>query len=158
MALFDYKSPTCAADIREFTKNRLAYAADCITTVDSMKICYDALGADGGRYVALESFPVLGHSRRSVRPSWVFAINAFGCGVDWFGPYRFEPSQADRDFAEAWIREAAGLLWDGVIKPLPYRIIGETLEAVDMGLDELAKGQVSGTKLVCIANKSMVVS
>lgn len=153
---FDYKSPTCAEDIREFTVDQLAHAADCITTADSMRICYESIGAQGGRYVALDSFPIASHSRRAVRPSWVFAMSAFGSAVDWVAPYKCDGSQADRDFAAAWTRDVAGLVRDGAIKPLRYRVIGETLEDIDKGLEELGSGRVSGTKLVCLVDKSMV--
>ncbi|KAK1977245.1 chaperonin 10-like protein [Colletotrichum cereale] len=153
---FDYKSPTCASDIRDFTQDQLAYAADCITTADSMRICYEALGGAGGRYVALVSFPIASHTRRAVRPSWVFAMRVFGSAVDWGAPYKFGPSPADRDFAEAWTREVAVLVRDGVVKPLPYRVIGETLGDIDRGVEELGSGRVSGTKLVCLVDKSMV--
>ncbi|KAK2042675.1 GroES-like protein [Colletotrichum somersetense] len=155
-AAFDYKSPTCASDIRKFTRDQLAYAADCIITADTMRICYDALGAAGGRYVALDRFPIAGHSRRSVRPSWVFAMKAFGSAIDWVAPYEFEPSPAHRDYAETWTREVAGLVRDGAVKPLPYRIIGETLHDIDKGLVELRAGRVSGTKLICLVDKSML--
>ncbi|KAL0936840.1 uncharacterized protein CTRU02_209056 [Colletotrichum truncatum] len=154
---FDYRSSTCASDIRELTKNRLAYAADCITTADSMKTCYGSLGEQGGRYIALDSFPIASHSRRAVRPSWIFAMSAFGSAVDWVAPYKCGPTPADRDFAEAWIKEAAQLVEDGVVMPLRYRVIGETLDDVEKGLDELRGGRVSGTKLVCLVSKAMVV-
>ncbi|KAI3392861.1 hypothetical protein diail_5036 [Diaporthe ilicicola] len=154
-AAFDYNSPTCASDIRDLTGNQLAYAADCITTADSMRICYESLGAEGGRYVALDSFPISGHSRRAVRPSWVFAMSAFGSAVDWVAPYKCDPSPADRHFAAAWTRKVAKLVRDGVVKPLRYRVIGETLEDVDDGLEELRSGRVSGMKLVCLVDRSM---
>ncbi|KAF6814639.1 zinc-binding oxidoreductase [Colletotrichum musicola] len=146
---FDYKSPTCAADILAFTKNQLSFAADCITTPDSMKLCYEALGPEGGRYVALDSFPVSGHSRRAVRPSWVFAMSAFGAAVDWVAPYKCAASRADRDFAAAWVAEAAALVGKGAVRPLRYRVVGEALEDVDRGFEELRAGRVSGEKLVC---------
>ncbi|KAJ5017244.1 Trans-enoyl reductase lepG [Colletotrichum sp. SAR 10_99] len=153
---FDYTSPTCAADIRALTADRLAHAADCITTPDSMRICYDALGAAGGRYVALDSFPIASHSRRAVRPSWIFAMSAFGSAVDWVAPYKCGASTADREFAAAWTREVAALVGAGDVRPLRYRVVGETLDDVGQGLEELRSGRVSGTKLVCIVDKSMV--
>jgi aspyridone synthetase trans-acting enoyl reductase len=155
-AAFDYKSPTCASDIRDFTKHQLAYAADCITTTESMKTCYESLGTEGGRYVALDSFSIASHSRRSVGPSWVFAMSAFGSAVDWVAPYKCEASPADRTFAAVWMREVGGLVRDGTVKPLPHRIIGQTLGDIDKGLEELRSGRVSGMKLVCSVNKSLV--
>ncbi|KAK6222957.1 hypothetical protein QIS74_03802 [Colletotrichum tabaci] len=155
-AAFDYNSPTCASDIRALTDDRLAHAADCITTPASMKICYDAMGAAGGRYVALDSFPIASHSRRAVRPSWVFAMSAFGCAVDWVAPYKCHPSPADRLFAETWMRRAADLVRDGEVRPLRFRLVGDSLGDVSKGLEELRQGTVSGEKLVCVVNRSIV--
>ncbi|KAK2596714.1 hypothetical protein QQS21_006229 [Conoideocrella luteorostrata] len=148
-AVYDYRSTTCAADILSLTKNKLVYAVDCITNSESMKICYGALGSKGGRYVALDSFLISGHSRRAVRPSWVFAMSAFGCAVDWVAPYKCGPSLADRDFAENWFREATLLVHDGIVRPHRYRVVGDSLQSVGEGLKELHRGQVSGVKLVC---------
>lgn len=121
-----------------------------------MRICYEALGAAGGRYVALDSFPIASHSRRAVRPSWVFAMSAFGSAVDWVAPYKCGASPADREFAAAWTREVAALVGAGDVRPPRYRVVGETLDDVGQGLEELRSGRVSGTKLVCIVDKSMV--
>ncbi|TKW51838.1 Enoyl reductase LovC [Colletotrichum tanaceti] len=120
-----------------------------------MNICYDAMGAAAGRYVALDSFPVASHSRRAVRPSWVFAMTAFGCAVDWVAPYKCRPSPADRLFAESWMRRAADLVRDGHVRPLRFRVVGDSLGDVSKGLEELRRGAVSGEKLVCIVDRSI---
>ncbi|PIG79034.1 hypothetical protein AARAC_003584 [Aspergillus arachidicola] len=52
---FDYRSASCGVAIRAFTKGKLSLILDCITSTDSMKNCYAAMGARGGRYIALES-------------------------------------------------------------------------------------------------------
>ena len=101
-AWFDYKSPTCGADIREHTGDTLAYALDCITDTSSMGICYEALGSSGGRYVALDAFPVRGHTRRSVRPDFVVTPTQFGQAIRWTPPYDLEPRPHDLKCAEIW--------------------------------------------------------
>ena len=53
-AVFDYRSPSCGADIKKYTKNGLGYAIDCITEESSMKICYAAIGRAGGRYIGMD--------------------------------------------------------------------------------------------------------
>ncbi|KAE8422819.1 chaperonin 10-like protein [Aspergillus pseudocaelatus] len=45
---FDYRSASCGVAIRAFTKGKLSLILDCITSTDSMKICYAAMGARGG--------------------------------------------------------------------------------------------------------------
>ncbi|KAH8707652.1 hypothetical protein GQ44DRAFT_715601 [Phaeosphaeriaceae sp. PMI808] len=49
--------PECAPKIRAYTKNGLRYAFDCITSRESMQICYASLGRVGGRYTALDPYP-----------------------------------------------------------------------------------------------------
>lgn len=64
-AAFDYHTPTCASDILAATKGELKFVLDCITTTDSMKLCYEAIGSAGGRYISLDPFPLRSHTRRS---------------------------------------------------------------------------------------------
>ncbi|KAL8369932.1 hypothetical protein RB595_000337 [Gaeumannomyces hyphopodioides] len=165
-AVFDYHAgpETCAAEIRDHTAGRLRLAIDCITSPDSMRLCYGALrllseqqaGSEGvmgdSRYVALDSFPVSGHTRRAVRPSWVFAMTGFGAPVDWTGPYRCDARPDHREFAARWMRdEVPRLLEQGAVKPLARtRVQGRSLLDVQAGLRELSEGRVSGEKLVCV--------
>lgn len=64
-AVFDYRTPTCASDILAATSGKLRLAMDCITTTESMKLCYGAIGGSGGRYISLDPFPLRAHTRRS---------------------------------------------------------------------------------------------
>jgi NADPH:quinone reductase-like Zn-dependent oxidoreductase len=77
--VFDYRSPTCAADIRAYTKNELAYALDCITLAETTQLCYESLGRAGGRYVGLEPFrqAVADTRALTVQPSWLMALTIF---------------------------------------------------------------------------------
>lgn len=143
--------------MRAFTNNRLAFAADCITTTASMTLCYDALGQDiaaGQRYVCLDTIPVAAHSRRSVRPSMALVITAYGCAVNWRNGYRCEATPFDRDFVAAWTVEVEELLRTGAVVPMRYEVVGKGLDCqrVEEGLLKLSSGQVSGTKLVCIVD------
>ncbi|KAL3480964.1 hypothetical protein BJX99DRAFT_194647 [Aspergillus californicus] len=72
-AAFDYRSPSCGSDILEYTQNSLGYALDCVSTSETMEICYKALGSKGGRYLALDQFPTRLHTRRSIRPDLILA-------------------------------------------------------------------------------------
>lgn len=161
VAVHDYRSDDCVAAIRASTRGRLGTAVDCITSADSMRICYQALrnlGADDelnhARYVSLDNFPISGHTRRAVLPSWVFAMTAFGRALDWGAPYKTDARRRDRDFAVDWMKEVDGLVGQGNIRPLQVRVVDGSLEtAVKGGLDLLRRpGAVSGEKLVCRVN------
>lgn len=147
-AVFDYHSPTCGSQIREFTGNKLAHVIDCITDTSSMRICYEALSQAGGRYVSLDPFPIRGHTRRTVRPSWVLSLTMFGQPVGWKRPFKRDAQPRDRKFAREWFQTAQKLLNSGDLKPHPFEVRTGGLEQVPEGIDAVRKGKIQGKKLV----------
>ncbi|KAK0120181.1 hypothetical protein ONS95_011587 [Cadophora gregata] len=147
-ATFDYHSPTCGADIREYTSGDLALVLDCITDTASMSICYEALGPKGGRYVALDAFPLRGHTRRSVIPAWVCTPTQFGHAITWAAPYNLEPRPQDHECAKKWYVVAQKFLDSGLISPHPLETRRGGLAAVGGGMDAVRRGEVKGKKLV----------
>lgn len=145
---WDYHSPSCAGDIRAFTKDRLAYALDCITDSGSMKICYAALGSAGGRYVGLDQFPIRGHTRRNVRPDWILALTVTGKPIRWQKPYRRDAKPKDKMFAQRWAPIMQQLLDSGDIQTHPMETSDEGLEGVPEGADRVRKGLAGGRKLI----------
>ncbi|RYP13803.1 hypothetical protein DL767_010582 [Monosporascus sp. MG133] len=148
VAAFDYHSPTCGAEIREYTGNTLALALDCITDTASMGVCYEALGDTGGRYVALDSFPLRGHTRRSVTPDWVCTYTQFGHRIAWVPPYNLDARPMDLACAQDWYVVAQRLLDEGRIQAHPQEERRGGLEAVAQGMEEVMKGLIKGRKLV----------
>lgn len=145
---FDYHSPSCGTDILQYTNDTLAYAFDCITETGSMKTCYTAIGSKGGQYVALDPFPIRGHTRRSIKPNWIIAFTIFNKPISWQRPYRRDARPQDREFGEAWFRTVQKLLDEGAIKPHPHEKRAGGLAGVAGGIDRVRKGLVSGAKLV----------
>ncbi|KAK3693044.1 Enoyl reductase [Podospora appendiculata] len=148
VATFDYRSPTVGSDIRSLTHDSMTFALDCITTTSSMAMCYEALASSGGNYVSLDPFPIRSHTRRSVRPSWVFGLTMFGTPVRWQRPFNAEAKPNDRAFSEQWFLMVQELLNDGLIKTCNYEVRQGGLSAIAGGIDEVRKGLVSGKKLV----------
>ncbi|KAE8153455.1 chaperonin 10-like protein [Aspergillus avenaceus] len=147
-AAFDYKSPTCGAQIREFTNGTLAYALDCITDTHSMAICYEGIGPTGGKYLSLDPFPIRGHTRRSVKPNWVLSLTMYNQPINWKRPFKRDARPKDREFAARWFQIAQEFLDSGVIQSHPYQVREAGWENMQCGLDSLLKGEVSGVKLV----------
>lgn len=156
-AWFNYKSPTCGADIREHTNDSLAYALDCITDTSSMAICYEALGSSGGRYVALDAFPVRGHTRRSVVPEWVCTPTQFGHAIRWTAPYDLEARPRDLECAEEWYVVAQQLVDGGHIEPPEVEERDGGLAAVSEGVEEVRRGLIKGRRLVYPITSSIAV-
>ena len=145
---FDYHSTSCGDDIRAYTQNSLEYALDCITDTSSMRICYAAIGSKGGKYVALDPFPIRAHTRRSVKPSWIITFTMFNKPIKWQKPFEREAKPKDREFAEKWFQIAQALLNEGLITPHALEKRAGGLAGVIEGVDRVRRGLVSGVKLV----------
>lgn len=145
---FDYHTSTLAEEVRNFTKNLLTDALDCITDSASMNVCYSALGSQGGRYVGLDQFPIRSHTRRDVRPEWIVAWTLSGEAIRWQRPYRRAPRPRHKIFGQEWNVVAQRLLDAGVIVNHPIDFRSGGLAAIPEGIDALRKGLTDGKKLV----------
>lgn len=150
---FDYNSPTCGADIRLHTDNSLAYVVDCVTNVATMTMCYEAIGTQGGTYIALDATAnTVKYTRRDVRADWVMANTLLGepCKLD--GVYGRPSAPEHREFASHFFRLAEQWLAEGNIRNHPLEIRTGGLETVDSGLRDLRDGVIRGKKLVVPLN------
>jgi NADPH:quinone reductase-like Zn-dependent oxidoreductase len=148
-AVFDYTSPTCAADIRAHTRNSLRLALDCITTSDTTRLCYAALGRAGGRYVALDPYSAaVAATRAVVRPDWVFGLELLGEDIAWPAPHGRKANPVAKAFCEEWQRTMQGLLDRGQIRTHPQLVRDTGLAGALEGLEQLRTKKVSGQKLI----------
>ncbi|KAJ4386025.1 hypothetical protein N0V93_008916 [Gnomoniopsis smithogilvyi] len=146
---FDYHSPTCAMEIRNYTKNSLSHVLDCVTQAETMKMCYEAIGTAGGKYVALDPFSThIQYTRRDVKAEWLMIYSLFGTPVKLSGVYGRPARPQDRRFASVMFPIAERLIHDGQLKPHPVEIRQGGLEAVANGIEDLRSSQVKGRKLV----------
>lgn len=147
--VFDYRSPTCGADIRAHTKNALRYALDCITTSESMQLCYTAIGRAGGRYTALDPFPeLIAQSRKTIKPDWVLGPAMLGKDIGWPAPHG-RPADPDmKRFGLQWIATVQDLLDQGKIREHPIVVESGGVEQVLKGMERIRANKISGKKLV----------
>lgn len=147
---FDRYSPSVAAEIRGYTGGELEHALDCVTQVDTTKMCYEALGRAGGRYVALEppNPAVLLTRPHTVKASWVLAFTTFGLEVPLDGEYYREARPDERALNAEGLRIVERLLPRGLIDPHPVRILSGGLEGVVRGVETIATQPPSGYKMV----------
>ena len=146
--VFDYKSPTCAADIRAYTKNTLQYAFDCITEDDSMKICYGAIGRAGGRYTAVEPFPTRHKTRKAIRDEWILALTIYGKKVELEGVFGRDASTEDYEFGKKFFEEVEKILWEGRLICHPLVVGKGGFQGVVEGVDRIRHKAMSGQKMV----------
>lgn len=149
--VFDYRSPTCAADIRAYTGNQLAYAFDCVAEADTTQLCYGSIGRAGGRYVTLEPFRESIAKTRdlTIDPSWFLATSIFGNKIALDGVYSREAKHQDRAFAtQAFLAVQALLDRGGLIDTHPVKSMPGGWEGVIRGVDIIRSQPPSGYKLV----------
>ncbi|KAJ0124366.1 Enoyl reductase LovC [Diaporthe amygdali] len=151
VATFDYRAPTCGADIRRFTEGRLAHVLDCAPSVEgteSMRMCYAAIGPKGGRYVALNPISTLvKYTRRDVSADWLMAVAMFGETVSLPGVYGRPARPELRTLAARIFRTAEMLISQGLLTEPRFQIRAGGLGAVGQGVEELRRG-LTGGKLV----------
>ncbi|EGU86419.1 hypothetical protein FOPG_16510 [Fusarium oxysporum f. sp. conglutinans race 2 54008] len=146
---FDYRSSTCGREIKNLTRNTLVHALDCVTSVDTMAMCFEAIGAKGGKYVALEAPPTqVKYIRRDITVDWVQALSLFGKPVKLEGVYGRPASPLDRQFAAYLYQEAEKWTEQGLIRGPDFQLGKDGLEGIRDGIDHVRKGQVQGYKLV----------
>jgi len=149
VATFDYHSSTCGADIRLLTRNKLTRVLDCITTAESMTMCYTAIGSSGGRYIGLDPIsPHVKYSRRDVSADWAMAVAMFGYPVRLVGDYGRAAAPALRELAKGIYSTGKMLISKGFLQRPLTQIRAGGLAAVIEGIDDLRQGRVTGTKLV----------
>ncbi|KAK4107227.1 GroES-like protein [Canariomyces notabilis] len=149
VATLDYRSPTCGADIRSLTGNSLTRVLDCVTSAETMAMCYSAIGSKGGRYVALD--PVSTHvkyTRRDVSADWPMALAIFGHPVRLAGVYGRPATPALRGLGARIFCMAEALIERGELRGPPFQVRKGGLAAVDRGIEDLRKGRAKGEKLV----------
>ncbi|KAJ3496491.1 hypothetical protein NLG97_g2617 [Lecanicillium saksenae] len=148
-ACFDYHSTTCGADIRSHTDNKLGLVLDCVTDANTMSLCYEAMGAQGGSYIALEPIAsTVKYTRRDIRADWVMANTLLGGTCSLAGVYGRPSTLRHREFASNFYTLAEGFLNDAKIRNHPIRVLDGGLANINNGLQELRTGTVKGRKLV----------
>lgn len=147
---FDYRSPSCAAEIRSYTRNELAYALDCVSQADTTQLCYAAMGRAGGRYVSLEPFQKAVTQARAltIEPSWVMVLTVFGRKVALEGEYGRDARPQDRQFGAESFAAVQSLLNHGLVDTHPVKVMPGGWEGVMRGVDIIRSQALSGQKLV----------
>lgn len=143
-AVFDYKDPQSAAEIRKQTDNNLKLVFDCIALEASAKYCEGAISTEGGEYSALLNVKV---ERENVNSRFTLAYTAAGEAFK-FGDIPFPAKPEDKEHAEKFISIAESLLAQGKVKVHPPKVGKDGLKGVLEGLQLLKEDKVSGVKLV----------
>ncbi|QKX60958.1 uncharacterized protein TRUGW13939_08104 [Talaromyces rugulosus] len=114
--VFDYNDPECGKKIKEYTKNGLKYAWDCVSTPEAAEICAQALTSEpGARYGT-----ILGPKFPRDDVTYTATLAYRGTGEDFTkGGKLFTDNQKHADFQIKWWDIARTLLAAGRVRPHP---------------------------------------
>jgi NADPH:quinone reductase-like Zn-dependent oxidoreductase len=143
-AVFDYKDPQSATEIRKQTNNNLKLVLDCISLGPSAEFCDNAISTEGGEYSSLLSVKI---ERANVNDRFTLAYTVIGEAFQ-FGNIPFPAKPEDFAHAEKFIPIAQSLLDQGKVKVHPPKVGKNGLQGVLEGLELLKTDKVSGEKLV----------
>ena len=149
--MFDYKSPTCAQDIKKLTRNSLKYAIDPFAELKTITICNESIGRVGGRYTALELFHGDPPRVKTIKTDLVMGPTILGAGVDAGEESSDYAKGADPELRQWGIGfyQSIQRLVDGkMLRAHPVRVLEGRFEGILRGLNMLERREVSGQKLV----------
>lgn len=150
-AVFDYKSSSCAEDIKEYTKDNLKLVFDCISEGDSPKISVGSMSLTGGTYSTLLPVPndQVSKVNEKVENKSTLGYTVVGEAFR-FGPHSLPAKPEDFEFGKMFWELARGLLAEGKVTVHRPSVNegGKGLEGALKGMKAMKEGKVSGKKLV----------
>ncbi|KAF2871289.1 putative zinc-binding oxidoreductase ToxD [Massariosphaeria phaeospora] len=154
--VFDYSSPTCAADIHKLTNNTLYHAFDIISKPASAQLCADTLSTNSTAQQPLYSPLLAGPEpfpRDDVTSTFTFAYTCNGEGYKG-GDVDIPPSAEDFEFSKRFVKVIEKLLQQEKVRIHPIEPRTGGWQGVIAGIDELRQGNVSAKKLVFRVSES----
>jgi NADPH:quinone reductase-like Zn-dependent oxidoreductase len=150
-AAFDYNSPTCSKDIKEYTKDQLKHVFDCISEGNSTKICVEAMSSDGGVYSTLLTIDEekVTSINPKVEKKMTLAYTVVGEAFK-YGPKEVPAVPEDFEFGKMFWELSTKLFADGKVKMHKPTVdkFDKGLHGVVRGMQYMREGKVSAEKLV----------
>jgi hypothetical protein len=152
-AVFDYRSPTVAADIRAYTKNKLRYAWDCVGGPDATALVAGALSDEEPSYLGdlatLDKELCRSINPKIDGPHLTLGYDAVGETFLWDGKERV-PDADELEFSDMFWGVMRDALASGAVKAprIDVNRGGSGFEGIRSGMSELQAGNVSALKLV----------
>ncbi|CAF3339420.1 unnamed protein product [Rotaria socialis] len=146
-ACFDYKDSNVVSQIKEASKNNLAYAIDCISENGSTAtVCATLTGANAQVVTVLPGVSKEVPSHVTERSVMMYTI--FGRKMHVFGQDH-EAKPGDKAFAEKFYLQLSNILLpQGLVKPNKATKITGGLNGVEQGFQMMMENKIAAEKLV----------
>lgn len=153
---FDYRDKDCGGHIHQLTRGRLRHAWDCITTLQSARVCSEALSASlSSHYSSLLFISPAAVRQINPRVRCSTTIGYTILGEEFEKETTVETRVGDFEFGKMFWRLAEEMLHnrhgeEKRIHPVKQTVNlgGEGLDGVLHGLECLKQGKISASKLV----------
>jgi NADPH:quinone reductase-like Zn-dependent oxidoreductase len=144
---FDYKDPNVVSQIKQASKNSLAFAFDCISEKESIKqVC--ATLTDKNAQVVTVLPGISSDVPSNTKEHSVMMYTIFGREMHVFGQHHKAKPQ-DKEFAEKFYKLLSDvLLPKGLVKPNKVVKIPGGLNGVEDGFKQMMENKVAAEKLV----------
>ncbi|KAK4497713.1 hypothetical protein PRZ48_010366 [Zasmidium cellare] len=142
--VFDYRDPSCASKIRDYTNDSLTLVLDCIAEGSSPAICSEAISSKGG---AVGYLLKAEHDRKDVENKRTLGYTVIGEAFT-KGGNDMPAKPEDFEYCKRFFELTQKLVNAGQLAVHPPSVRGDGLVGVFDGLSELMEGKVSGVKLV----------
>lgn len=126
----------------------MKHAIDCITTPESVRCCFTALGRAGARYAGLEHVPEEWKTRKAPKVDLPLTYVVMGHEVELDGVYHRDADLSKFDLGARWSQEVQTLVDEARLRCHPAREVPGKWDGIIKGLDMLRNGEVRGQKLV----------
>ncbi len=113
-----------------------------------MKICYGAIGRAGGRYTAVEPFPMRHKTRKAIQDDWILALTIYGKKVKLDGVFARDARPEDYEFGKTFFPQVEKLLQAGSLRSHPLKIGTGGFDGVLEGVKVIRHKAMSGQKMV----------
>ncbi len=114
-----------------------------------MKMCFEAIGSTGGKYITLEPVDTaVKYTRRDVRADWLMAHSVLGVPVELPGTFGRPSTPEHRQFGASWFALVEKLLQQGRIKTHPLEIREGGLANIPSSVEDFRVGNVRAKRLV----------
>lgn len=147
--VFDYSSPSCAADIRKATNNKLFYAWDTISEAKTAEICANALSSNPPNGTTLRYGSILNVKcpRDDVTSTYTLGYTALGEAFSKAGKH-YEAIADDLAFSSKFSVLSQKLIEEKKLKGHRQEVRDGGLDGILTGLKDMKNGKISGVKVV----------
>ena len=146
-AVFYYADADCTEKIREYTRDSLTLALDCISSAESAKICSEAISTSAKDGVVSYLLTGTKHDRVDVQAKFTLGYTVVGEDCRFAG-VELPAKPEDFEFGKQFWELSERLFAQGKVKVHPPEVRGGGLQGIFEGLNDMREGRVSGVKLV----------